>query len=95
MQSIQHSVLEFVGEIACANPKAYIYSCAAVGAILGIAIYGVLGWALGHAFGYGTEGAYLAEVWYAYWFATNVDELKARIDQQVEVLETLIKEHRL
>lgn len=92
MRSIQHTILEFAGEVATANPKAWIYTWAMLGVVTGLAIYGVVGWALGSLFGYGTEASYLAEAWYAFWFAQNVDALKGRVDHQVKVLEELIKD---
>jgi hypothetical protein len=95
MNTLRSSVLDVLGELAVANPKAYIYSFAAAGAVTAVFLYGFFGWWLGHFFGHGTEGAYLAEAWYGWWFATNVETLKGLLDQQVEILETLIKTHGL
>jgi hypothetical protein len=88
-------LLDVLGELAIANPKAYIYSFAAAGAVVAVFLYGFFGWWLGHFFGYGTEGAYLAEAWYAWWAITNVETLKGLLDLQVETLENLIKSQGL
>jgi hypothetical protein len=91
MNTLRSSVLDVLGELACANPRTYIYSFAAAGAVVAVFLYGFFGWWLGHFFGYGTEGAYLAEAWYGWWVITNVETLKGLLDLQVETLENLIK----
>jgi len=91
MQRISSFALDVLSEMAIANPKAYIYSFAAAGAVVAVFLYGFFGWWLGHFFGYGTFGAYLAEAWYAWWAIANVETLKGLLDLQVESLENEIK----
>lgn len=84
-----HSALEFVGEVATAYPRTWIYSFAAAGMALAIAIYGGLGLWLGGLFGHPTGGMYLGLAWYGYWFLENVEEIKSQADGWVNALESI------
>ena len=92
MNFLSDAVLEQAGRLAAANPQRWIYGWAAAGTILAVAIYGALGWGIGALVGHAQAGAYAGWCWNGYWFATQVDELKCRADQQVELLEQLVKD---
>ena len=89
MNNIKHSALEFVGEVATAYPRTWIYSFFAAGMVFAVALYGAFGYWVGGFFGHPQAGMYLSLTWYGYWFATNVEELKLFADIQVAKLETL------
>ena len=82
-------LLDFIGEVATRNPKAWIYSWLVAGMALAIVIYSAFGWWIGSLIGAPITTQYLALAAYGYWFVGAIPQLNAACDQQIELLDSL------
>lgn len=82
-------IYQSVGYIATRWTQTYIYSCVFVGLALSLALNGGIGYALGVAFGYGTECAYIGCALAAAYAVRNMPNIQAVAAQQISAIETL------
>ena len=93
MKSFIVSFLKYTDKMAVTYPQTWIYSFACLGIVTGLFLLGGMAWLIATPFGYGQEGFYLGAAYYAWWFTSNVDALKARTEASISELKSLRDAH--
>ena len=89
MSHFIYSLNRAIGNYASNHPETWIYSWCLVGIALGITLLGGIGYVFGMPFHQGNYGMYLGLGFYAYWFTSNVDVLKANSEAQIAQIKSL------